>query len=121
LQADKSGFTLLPPCSLLGKADLETAAAKPKEDGCCGNRPSFLGSACIQKAFATSGLLVKKPLTTGGLLAIVGGLLVKELLTMGGLLAFVGGTLVKESVDATTILPSSRARLTLESEILNKL
>jgi hypothetical protein len=30
LQAGKSGLTLLLPCSLLGEADLEVAAAKPK-------------------------------------------------------------------------------------------
>jgi hypothetical protein len=95
-QAGKSGLTLLPPCSLSGKADLEATAAKPKEDGCCGRGPSCLGGACIQKALATCGLLVKKPLTTGGLLAFIGGLLAKELMAMGGLLGFAGGMLVKE-------------------------
>ncbi len=87
---------MLPLRGLLGVADLEAAAAKPKEDGCCGHRPSCLSGACIQKALATSGLLVKKPLTTGGLLAFVGGSLVEESLATIGLLAFVGGTLVEE-------------------------
>ncbi len=95
LQAGKSSLTLLLPCSLLGKADLEAAEAKPKEDGCYGCCPLCLGSACIQKALATS-LLVKKPLMMGGFLAFVGGSLVEELLTTGGLLAFVGSTLVEE-------------------------
>jgi hypothetical protein len=59
---------------------------------------------CIQKAFAASSLLVKKPLTTGSLLAFVGGLLVKESLTTGGLLAFFGSTLVKESLATIGLL-----------------
>jgi hypothetical protein len=77
-QAGESGLTLLPPCSLSGEADLEAVAAKPKEDGCCGRRPSCLGGTCVQKALATKGLLVKKLLTMGGLLAFVGGSLVEE-------------------------------------------
>jgi hypothetical protein len=95
-QAGESGLKLLPPCSLSGEADLEAAAAKPKEDCCCGRRLSCLGSACIQKALATSSLLVKKLLTTGGLLAFIGGSLIEESLVTIGLLAFVGGTLVEE-------------------------
>ncbi len=115
MQACESGLTLLPLCSLLGKVDLEAAAAKPKENGCCGRRPSCLGGACIQKALATSGLLVKKQLTTGGLLAFVGGSLVEDSLTMGGLLAFVGSTLVKESLATIGLLAFVGGTLVEES------
>ncbi len=80
------------------------AAAKPKEDGCCGRRPSCLGSACSQKALVTSGLLVKKPLMTRGLLALVGGLLIEKSLVTIGLLAFVGSTLVKEALAMSCLL-----------------
>jgi hypothetical protein len=38
-QVGKSSLTLLPQCSCLGKVDFEVAAAKPKEDGCCGRHP----------------------------------------------------------------------------------
>jgi hypothetical protein len=103
-QVGKSGLTLLPPCSLSGEADLEAAAAKPKEDGCCSRRPSCLGGGCVQKALATSGLLVKKPLTTGGLLAFVSASLIKESLATIGLLAFVGSTLVKEALAMCCLL-----------------
>jgi hypothetical protein len=40
-------------------------------------------------------ILVKKPLTTGDLLAFVGGMLVKESLATIGLLALMSGFLVK--------------------------
>jgi hypothetical protein len=63
LQAGKSGLTLLLPCSLLGEADLEAAAAKPKEDslGC-------RHLSCKSSAFATSSLLVKKAVMSCSLL-----------------------------------------------------
>ncbi len=62
-QAGESGLALLPPCSLSGEADLEAAAAKPKEDslGC-------RHLSCTSSAFATSSLLVEKALTMCSLL-----------------------------------------------------
>jgi hypothetical protein len=63
LQAGESSLTLLPPCSLSGEADLEAAAAKPKEDnsGC-------RHLSCMSSPFAMSSLLVEKVLTTCSLL-----------------------------------------------------
>ncbi len=55
MQVGKSGLKLLPPCSPPGEADLETAAANPREDGRCGHRPLFLGSAFVNKALTLSG------------------------------------------------------------------
>ena len=49
----------------------------------------------VKKVLTTCSLLVKKPLTTGGLLAFVGGTLVKELLATIGLPALSSGFLVK--------------------------
>jgi hypothetical protein len=49
----------------------------------------------VKKALRTCSILVKKPLTTGGLLAFVGGTLVKELLATMGLLALTSSFLVK--------------------------
>ncbi len=46
-------------------------------------------------ALTMRSLLVKKPLTTGGLLAFVGSTLVEELLAMIGLLALTSGFLVE--------------------------
>jgi hypothetical protein len=54
MQAGKSGLTLLPPCSSLGEADLEAVAANPQEDGACGHRPLFLGSAFVNKVLVSS-------------------------------------------------------------------
>jgi hypothetical protein len=96
LQACESGLTFLLPCSCPGKADLEAAVAKPKEDGCCGCHLLCLGGACVEKASATSGLLIKKPLTMGGLLAFVGGTLIEEVTI--GLLAVVSSTFVEEAL-----------------------
>ncbi len=69
---------MLLPCSCPGKADLEAVIAKPKDDGCCGCHLLCLGSACIEKALATSVLLIKKLLMMGGLLAFVSGTLVRR-------------------------------------------
>ncbi len=77
---------------------------KPKEDGCCSRHPSCLGGTCVQKALATSSLLVKKPLTTGGLLAFVGGSLIEESLATIGLMAFVGSMLVEEALAMSCLL-----------------
>ncbi len=74
------------------------AVAKPKEDGCCGRRPSCLGGVCVDKALATSSLLVKKLLMMGGLLAFIGGTLVEESLPMIGLLAVVSSAFVDEAL-----------------------
>jgi hypothetical protein len=58
---------------------------------------------CVQKTLATSSLLVKKSLTTGGLLAFVGGMLVKESLATIGLLAVVSSALVEEALGGMLI------------------
>ncbi len=66
-----------------------------------------LGSAFVDKALTMSGLLVKKLLTTGSLLAFVGGTLIKEalggtlvkkLLAMSRLLTFVGSMLIDKAL-----------------------
>ena len=49
-----------------------------------------MSSLLVEKALRTCSLLVKKPLTTDGLLAFVGSTLVKELLATIGLLALTG-------------------------------
>jgi hypothetical protein len=54
-----------------------------------------MSSLLVEKALRTCSLLVKKPLTTDGLLAFVGSTLVKELLATIGLLALTSGFLVK--------------------------
>jgi hypothetical protein len=77
---------------------------KPKEDGCCGHRPSCLGGAFVKKALAMSGFLtfvcgtlVEKMLATSSLVLLMSGFLVKKALTTcsllaGSLLAFIGST-----------------------------
>ncbi len=62
-QVGESGLALLPPCSLSGEADLEVAAAKPKEDSLGCHHLS-----CTSSAFVMSSLLVGKALTTCSLL-----------------------------------------------------
>ncbi len=103
-QTSKSGLALLSPRSLAGKPDVEAAAAKPQEDslGCrhlsCKSSAfghKAMSSLLAEKALTTCSLLVKKPLTTDGLLAFVGSTLVKELLATIGLLALTSGFLVK--------------------------
>jgi hypothetical protein len=76
-----------PPFSPSGKLNMEAVAEKPKEDGCTSCHSLCVGGAFVHKALATSGLLVKKLLAVGSLLAFVGSTLVKEAL---------GGTLVKK-------------------------
>ncbi len=49
----------------------------------------------VEKALMTCSLLVKKPLSMGGLLAFVGGTLVEESLARIGLLALTSGFLVE--------------------------
>jgi hypothetical protein len=103
-QTCKSGLALLSPRSLAGKPDVEAVAAKPQEDssGCrhVSCKSSAFGhkatsSLLVEKALMTCSLLIKKPLTTDGLLAFVGSMLVKESLAMIGLLALMSGFLVK--------------------------
>jgi hypothetical protein len=87
LQAGERGLTLLLPCTCSGMVDLGVMVAKPKEDGCCGCRPSCLGSAFFKKALATSGFLmfmcgtpIKKLLATNSLLSLTSSFLVKKAL-----------------------------------------
>ncbi len=49
----------------------------------------------VKKVLTTCSLLVEKPLTTGGLLAFIGGTLGKESLVTIGLLALTSGFLVE--------------------------
>ncbi len=83
---------------------MEAAAEKPQEDslGCphlsCKSKAfghKATSSLLVEKALMTCSLLVKKPLTTDGLLAFVGSTLVKELLAMIGLLVMTSGFLIK--------------------------
>jgi hypothetical protein len=104
LQTCKSGLALLSPRSLASKPDVEAAAAKPQEDGLgCRHllcKSSTFGhkatsSLVVEKAPMRCSLLIKNPLTTGGLLAFVGGTLVKESLATISLQALTSGFLVK--------------------------
>jgi hypothetical protein len=96
MQAGESSLALLPLFIPPGEADLEVAAAKPKEDGCCSRRLLCLGGAYFKKALVTSGFLtfargtlVKKTL---------GGMLVKKLLASSSLLSLTSGFLVKKAL-----------------------
>ncbi len=77
---------MLSPQSLAGEPDVKVVAAKPQEDslGCrhlsCKSSAfghKAMSSLLVEKVLMTCSLLVKKPLTTGGLLEFVGGTLVK--------------------------------------------
>jgi hypothetical protein len=57
-----------------------------------------MSSLLAEKALTTCSLLVKRPLTTDGLLVFIGGTFVKELLATIGLLALTSGFLVKIAV-----------------------
>jgi hypothetical protein len=85
---------LLPLCSCPGESNLKAVAAKPKEDGCCGRRPSCLGGAFVKKALTMSsllmfvrGTLVEKMLATSSLLLLTSSFLVKKALAMCSLIA----------------------------------
>jgi hypothetical protein len=78
--------------------------AKPQEDGAgCPHlscKSSTFGhkatsSLLVEKALRTCSLLVEKPLTMDGLLALIGGTLVKESLATICLLALTSGLLVE--------------------------
>ncbi len=80
-----------------GKADVEAATVKPKEDGCCSRCLSCLGNTCIN-TLATSGLLIEKLLMIGSLLAFIDDMLVEEALATIGLLVVVSGAFVEEAL-----------------------
>jgi hypothetical protein len=98
LQTSKSGLALQSPQSLVGKPDVEVAAAKPQENGLGCRHLSCKSSAFGHKV--TSSLLVEKALMmcsflAGSLLALVGGTLGKEVLAVSGILFFASSLLVK--------------------------
>jgi hypothetical protein len=135
-QACKGGLTLLVPQSLADELDVEAAAAKPQEDGaggrpfsCLGSafgQPLVLGNAPGKEVFGkkqpsllagTSGLLIKKLLAAGSLLAGMSGfllLLAEKLLAAGSLLASANSSSLLVGASGSSLLAGTSGLLVKE-------
>jgi hypothetical protein len=93
---------LLSLCSHLRKPNLETAVAKPQEDGLCSHYPSCLGGAFINRVLVMSGLLVF--VCSALVEKVLSGMLVEKLLAMSSLLLFTSSMLVEKALVMSSLL-----------------
>jgi hypothetical protein len=99
-QPCECSLMVVAPQSLTGNPDVETAAAKPQEDGLGSSR-----LACVSGALATCSLLLA--CVSSCLLAGTSGLLVEELLAAGSLVLASASSLLLESASSSLLAGAS--------------